>query len=103
MPNFMFIGYTEEQYRDIKTLVDKTMKELNLDGEAVTTFFPGAIVESCDGIRKKMPYVRIFNSNPEQTKTLILPALAKNYFSEDIETSSGDFYTCDDIAALKEQ
>lgn len=90
VPNINFIGYSVEDYRKYKNRIDAVLQKMELGEDAVTTFLPGSLVESCDGKRTSMPYLKIFNSNPEQTEKIVVNMAVSGLFF-DIEKSSGGF------------
>ncbi len=59
MPNIMMFGFSPEQYRVKKKIIDAVMQKLGLGDDAVTTWIKDSLVISCDGQHKSMPYIRI--------------------------------------------
>ena len=96
MPNIHFFGFPEQSYRIIKPRVNEVLKGIGLDTEAITTFHPGSVAESCDGKGTCMPYVHIFSSNEEHI-TEIINAFVENEMFFDIESSTGDFVETGEI------
>lgn len=96
MPNIHFLGFSEQGYRIIKPRVNEVLKEIGLDTEAITTFHPGSVAESCDGKKTNMPYLHIFSSNEEHISRII-NAFVENEMFFDIESSTGDFVETGEI------
>jgi len=99
MPNIHFIGFSKEKYEAIKIKVDVILKKIGLDKDAVTTFHPWALVESCDGRRIEMPYIHIFSSTVKHILD-IKKAFIENELFLDIESSDGSFI---DAATMREK
>ena len=70
MPNIQMVGYSQEAYSSLKLRIDAVMQSMGLGGDAVTTWIP-ALVETCDGERTPLPYLRVCSTNPEQIGKII--------------------------------
>lgn len=84
MPNIMMFGFELNEYKRTKSLIDKTMQELGLGNDAVTTHILSE-VESCDGKCTCMPYVRVCSTGGKEEINMIIKALRKNNIRVDCE------------------
>jgi len=96
MPNIHFLGFSREEYEEFKPKVDASLKQIMLGNEAVTSFHPSVIIESCDGTRTNMPYLHIFSSDEAHIDKIKAVIIANQLFF-DIESSTGDFIEADKI------
>ncbi len=97
MPNIHVCGFEWAVYDNyLKPLIDKVLQEIGLGNDTVTTFWPipGCVVESCDGKRRKMPYITV-SSTDSQEITKIIDALRKADIGVDCERMTLDGFTPD--------
>jgi len=84
------LGFSKEEYEEVKLNVDEALKQIGLACEAVTTFHSDVLVESCDGKRNSMPYLHIFSSDKTEIDKIIMIFIQYQIFF-DIESSTGNF------------
>lgn len=87
MPNIMMFGFTDSDYRQKKNIIDKTMQELGLGNDAITTYFKNESckAETCDGKRQYAPYIRVCSTGGQEEIDKIINALKKQNICVDCE------------------
>jgi hypothetical protein len=71
MPNIQICGVSDPQRVEIlKQNIDLAMLRLGLGGDAVTSIIPMA-VESCDGKRTPMPYLRVCSTDADEIRRIL--------------------------------
>jgi len=83
MPNIFICGYEREKAEDLKKIIDEVMKEMKLQHDAITSVVDMK-TESCDGIRKSMPYLRICSTDKAQISEII-KSFRERKLEEDVE------------------
>ncbi len=84
----MIFGFTWGEYDErLKPLIDRVIQSLDLGDDAVTTFFPypACVTESCNGTRKRMPYIRVCSTGGAEEVGRIVQALKKANLRVDSE------------------
>ncbi|MFH1956457.1 MAG: hypothetical protein ABIJ28_02315 [Patescibacteria group bacterium] len=86
MPNIEIRGFKNIDSPEadaLKLKIDSIMKKIGLENDAITDIVASK-AESCDGIRKPMPYVRVCNTDIGE-KIFILKKLKEYSISIDTE------------------
>lgn len=99
MPNIELHGYGEKA-EDLRQAIDKAMRGIGLQVEAITNTCNYSDPRSCNGKRTPMPFLRIYCSSGDKT-TKILEALAKAGICEDTEIIRVEkFLIADEMRAM---
>jgi len=102
MVNVYIRGYSVQRNRKLKFFIDKIMEKDGLHYEAVTTI-EDAVVESCDGVCTRKPYLYVTSTKKDDI-SLILSTFGKYNLAEDVFWDIiGGFFPAKDMVSPKNE